>query len=119
MAKPSITVLMPVYNAERFLAEAIESVLQQTFTQFEFLIIDDGSTDSSPEIVRSYSDPRIRFLQNEQNLGITATLNKGIELAQADLIARMDADDICYPDRLQKQMEFVAAHPDGALFTNV
>lgn len=117
MRKPAITVLMPVYNAEKFLAEAIDSILRQAFTDFEFLIIDDGSSDNSVRIVRSYADARIRFLQNEKNLGITATLNKGIAQASADLIARMDADDISYPDRLQKQYEFIMAHPEGVLFS--
>lgn len=114
---PKLSVLMPVYNAEKFLAEAIESILTQTFTDFEFLIIDDGSTDSSLSIIRSYTDPRIRLVQNEQNLGISATLNKGIELAASDLIARMDADDISHPDRLEKQYYFSQNHPDGALYT--
>lgn len=118
MHKPRVTVLMPVYNAERFLAAAIDSVLQQTFKDFEFLILDDGSTDKSVAIIQSYSDPRIRFYQNERNLGISATLNKGIEMAAAAVIARMDADDLCYPDRLQKQWEYLQAHPDCAMVSS-
>lgn len=117
MHKPRITVLMPVYNAERFLAEAIESVLQQTFTDFEFLIIDDCSTDNSAALIQSYSDPRIRFYQNNTNLGIKETLNKGIQLSSADWIARLDSDDVCYPNRLQQQYDFMQAHPDGAFFS--
>jgi glycosyltransferase involved in cell wall biosynthesis len=113
---PQISVLMPVYNAERFLKEAIDSILWQTFTDFEFIIIDDCSTDSSPEILQSYTDPRIRLFRNEKNLGISATLNRGIELARAPLIARMDADDVSYPRRLQLQWEFACQHPDGALY---
>jgi glycosyltransferase involved in cell wall biosynthesis len=105
--QPLVTVLMPVYNAEAFLREAIESILQQTLTNFEFLIIDDGSTDNSVSIIKSYNDDRIRFVQNEQNCGISATLNLGIELATCELIARMDADDISYPERLQKQYDFI------------
>ncbi|MFD3000910.1 glycosyltransferase family 2 protein [Pontibacter toksunensis] len=112
---PQLTVLMPVYNAEKYLAEAIESILQQTFTDFEFLIIDDRSTDSSVAIIHSYSDPRIRFVQNEKNLGISPTLNKGIELAAAPVIARMDADDISYPARLEKQFAYMKAHPACAM----
>ncbi len=115
--KPLLTVLMPVYNAEKFLTEAIESVLNQTFEKFEFLIIDDGSTDNSINIIKSYADPRIRLCQNEKNSGISATLNRGIELAKTEWIARMDADDICYPTRLEKQYDFIMAHPDGALFS--
>lgn len=114
---PQITVLMPVYNAEKFLKDAIESILNQTFIDFEFLIIDDGSTDSSPEIIRSYKDKRIRFTQNEMNLGITATLNKGIEMASCELIARMDSDDISYPQRLQKQYDYLQQHTDCALLS--
>jgi glycosyltransferase involved in cell wall biosynthesis len=115
---PCITVLMPVYNADRYLREAMDSILNQTFGDFEFLIIDDGSTDSSAAIVQSYSDPRIRFVRNEKNLGITATLNKGIHLASCELIARMDADDISYPDRLAKQYHFFEKHPNCVLLSN-
>ncbi|MBC3539272.1 glycosyltransferase family 2 protein [Rufibacter sediminis] len=116
---PKITVLMPVYNSEKFLREAMDSILQQTFRDFEFLIIDDGSTDRSVEIIQSYTDPRISFYQNEQNLGISPTLNKGIHLAKADLIARMDADDLCYPTRLQRQFEYMQAHPDCAMVSSL
>lgn len=115
--QPLLTVLMPVYNAEAFLREAIDSILQQTLTQFEFLIIDDGSTDTSVSIIQSYNDPRIRFIQNEKNLGISATLNRGIEVATCELIARMDADDISYPERLQKQYDFFEANKDVALLS--
>lgn len=110
---------MPVYNSEKFLREAIGSILQQTFTDFEFLIIDDGSTDASVAIVQSYTDPRIRFYQNERNMGISPTLNKGIELAAAPYIARMDADDISYPDRLLQQYAYLQAHPDCAMVSSL
>ncbi len=113
----AITVLMPVYNAERFLTDAINSILNQTFADFEFLIIDDCSTDNSVNIIKSYNDSRIRFYQNGQNLGISPTLNKGIDLATTELIARMDSDDISHPERLQKQYYFILANPDGALFS--
>lgn len=112
-----VTVLMPVYNAQRFLGEAIESILNQTFRDFEFLIIDDGSTDSSVEVINSYQDSRIRLITNKENLGISATLNKGIELASAELIARMDADDISYPTRLEKQFNFFKLNSDFALLS--
>ncbi|MGI4789435.1 MAG: glycosyltransferase family 2 protein [Janthinobacterium lividum] len=111
-AAPRVTVLMPVYNAAAFLHEAIDSILSQTFTDFEFLIIDDGSTDNSAAIVRSYPDPRIRFIQNERNLKLTATLNRGLDLARGDYIARMDADDISLPERLARQVAFLDTHPD-------
>src|SRR5437867_1168505 len=114
---PVLTVLMPVYNASKHLREAIESILGQTFTDFEFLIIDDGSTDNSIEIIRSYNDPRIRFLVNEHNLGISATLNKGIELSSTELIARMDADDLSYPDRLQQQYDYFQQYPETVMLS--
>jgi hypothetical protein len=115
MEKALITVLMPVYNAEKFLKEAIESVLAQSFTAFEFLIIDDASTDASATIIQQYNDPRIRYLRNETNLGISRTLNRGIELATTEWIARMDADDISYSHRLEKQFRHCEAVPDCAL----
>ena len=104
ISDPLVTVLMPVFNAEKYLRLAIESVLNQSYSYFEFLIIDDGSTDQSAQIIRSYSDPRIRFLQNECNLGLVTTLNRGIESSQGQYLARMDADDISYPQRLEKQV---------------
>ena len=115
--KPIITVLMPVYNAEKYLREAIDSILAQTFEQFEFLIIDDGSTDSSIEIIRSYNDPRIRLVLNEENNGISYTLNRGIQLASTELIARMDADDISHPERLERQYAYVQRFPDCSLIS--
>jgi glycosyltransferase involved in cell wall biosynthesis len=118
MATPKVTVLLPVYNASLFLKEAIESVLAQTFTDFELLIINDGSTDRSEEIILSYSDSRIRYEKNETNLRLIATLNKGIDLAKGEFIARMDADDICMPSRLEKQVAYMDANPDvGVLGT--
>jgi len=115
---PEITVLMPVYNAEKYLREAIESILSQSFTDFEFLIIDDGSNDSSIEIINSYEDSRIRLVANKQNMGIGRTLNKGIELASSDLITRMDADDISLPDRLEKQYNYLTEHPECSMVSS-
>lgn len=117
MVAPRVTVLMPVYNAERFLHEAINSILEQSFKPFEFLIIDDGSTDRSAEIVESFRDPRIRFVRNSHNMGITSTLNKGIALASCELIARMDADDISHPQRLQKQFGYMKRNPNCAMLS--
>jgi len=108
---PKVTVLMPVYNAEKFLSEAIDSILKQSFADFEFIIINDGSTDKSRPIIESYPDSRIKLYDNENNLGIIATLNKGFKLAQGELIARMDADDISLPDRLKLQVDFFNTHP--------
>jgi glycosyltransferase involved in cell wall biosynthesis len=115
MINPVITVLMPVYNAEKFLREAINSVLDQSRSDFEFLIIDDGSTDSSAEIIRTYDDPRISFVQLQNNRGLIATLNAGLDMAKGTYIARMDADDICHRDRLAMQLEFMENHEEIAV----
>jgi len=112
---PEVTVLMAVYNGERYLREAIESILSQTFQDFEFLIINDGSTDRTREIVLSYADPRIRLVDNEGNLGQTRSLNRGLERAQGQFIARQDADDISEPERLARQVAFLEANPELAL----
>lgn len=112
---PKVTVLMPVYNAEKHLSKALESILNQTFTDFEFLIIDDCSTDSTPAILDRYADPRIVRHRNPRNLGIVDTLNRGLELAQGEYIARMDADDIAYPDRLRAQVEYLDRYPEVVL----
>jgi len=109
---PKVTVLMPVYNGERYLREAIDSILSQTFRDFEFLIINDASTDGSVQIINSYTDPRIRLVHNETNLGRCATPNKGLDLAKGEYLARMDCDDLCLPARLEKQVKFLNAHPD-------
>jgi len=102
---------MPVYSAERYLREAIDSILSQTFTDFEFLVIDDGSTDGSAAIISSYTDPRLRVIQNSCNLGLTATLNRGLDLAGGEYVARMDADDLSLPERLARQVAFLDANP--------
>jgi glycosyltransferase involved in cell wall biosynthesis len=112
---PLISVLMPAYNAEKYIGEAIESVLNQTFTDFELLIINDGSTDKTEEIIRSFNDKRIRYIKNETNLKLIATLNKGIDLAQGRYIARIDADDMCMPKRFEEQVDFLEKHPNYAL----
>lgn len=109
---PKVTVLMPVYNGEKYVGEAIESILGQTFKYFEFLIINDGSTDKSEEIIRSYKDPRIRLINNERNLGLADSLNIGLKEASGEYIARMDQDDISLPSRLAKQVTFLDQHPD-------
>ena len=103
---------MPVYNGSRYLGEAIKSILNQTFSDFEFLIIDDASTDDSVEIIKSYEDARIRLIENEKNFGLSATLNKGLDLAHGKYIARMDQDDLSLPNRLQKQVQYLEDHPN-------
>ena len=91
---PKVTVLMPVYNAAKFLRDAVGSILKQSFSDFEFLIIDDGSTDGSQSIISSYKDSRIKFVQNEKNFGVAKTLNRGLDLSRGEYIARMDAEGI-------------------------
>ena len=107
---PKISVVMPVYNGEKYLREAIESILSQTYTDFEFIIINDASSDSTEEIIKSYDDNRIVYLKNEQNLGVAGTLNRGLDTAKGEYIARMDADDISLPQRFEKQVEFMDKH---------
>jgi glycosyltransferase involved in cell wall biosynthesis len=110
-----VTVLMAVYNGEVYLRDAVDSILSQTYQDFEFLIINDGSTDATREIVLSYQDPRVRLVDNPNNLGLTRSLNRGLQLATGQLIARQDADDISEPDRLAQQVTFLDNHPDIAL----
>ncbi len=111
---PKISVLFPTYNTrEEYLREAIESVLRQTFADFEFIILDDCSPDPNVEaVVKSYADPRIRFYKNEQNMGISRTRNKLIELARGEYLAVMDHDDVSLPERFEKEAAYLDANPD-------
>jgi glycosyltransferase involved in cell wall biosynthesis len=112
MAMNKISVLMPVYNGATYLHEAVSSILAQNFANFEFLIIDDGSTDQSVAIIQSYSDQRIHLVRNEVHRGFIFSLNLGLELIQAEYMARMDCDDISLPERLQKQVAILDRHPE-------
>jgi len=112
---PRIAVVLPVYNGERYLAEAIQSVLKQTFTDFELVVIDDGSTDGTAEILEGFRDPRLRVIRFPQNRGLVTALNTGVRESRSDLIARMDADDICVPQRFERQVAFLDAHPEVAV----
>ena len=112
---PRVSVLMSVQDGERYLRAAIESILDQTFANFEFLILDDASSDASRAIIASCDDPRIRLIENERNLGLTRSLNRGIRLSRGAYIARMDADDLSLPDRLQRQVDFLDADPQCAV----
>ena len=107
----SISVIMPVYNAEKFVSDAIKSILSQSFTDFEFIIIDDGSTDHSWDVVQSFSDNRMITVRNENNRGTYPTRNLGMKMAKGKYIAVMDADDIAMPDRLMKQYDYMERHP--------
>ncbi len=110
-----ISVIMPVYNGEKYLREAIDSILSQTYSDFEFIIINDCSTDSTEEIILSYSDNRIVYIKNEKNMGVAATLNRGLDIAKGEYIARMDADDISLPKRFEKQIGFMEKHKNVAV----
>lgn len=109
MIRPRVTVLMSVYNGRAYLAEAVQSILDQTFSDFEFLIIDDGSTEPVEEVVSTFSDPRIRFVSQE-NIGLTRALNRGLALGRGELVARMDADDLSVPTRLESQVGEMATN---------
>lgn len=117
---PRVSVITAVRNCERHLSDALESILGQTLTDFEFLIIDDASDDGTPDILAGFAerDARIRLIRNETNLGPYPSANKALELARAPLIARMDGDDVSEPDRLQKQVAFLDRHPDHILVSS-
>jgi glycosyltransferase involved in cell wall biosynthesis len=120
MNTPRISVIFPAYNAEAYIAEAIESILNQTFTDFELIILNDGSTDSTPDIIKKYadSDRRIVFVDNKKNRGLIAVLNQGLDMARGEYIARMDSDDISLPARFEKQVAYLDQNPDvGVLGT--
>ena len=102
---PAISVILPVYNGEAYLRQAIDSILSQSFADFEFIIVDDGSTDRSSEIIQSYSDPRIHAIRNSKNLGLVGALNVGIAQARGKYIARQDQDDISKQSRLELQFQ--------------
>jgi glycosyltransferase involved in cell wall biosynthesis len=112
MESPRVTVLMPGYNGEKYLNDSIESILKQTYTDFELLIIDDASEDNSKKIINSYNDNRIKLISNNVNLGLIKSLNNGLKLARGEYIARMDTDDISHPERLERQVKYLDEHPD-------
>lgn len=112
---PKITVLLPVYNCELYIKEAVDSILCQTFDDFELLIIDDASTDKTIHIIKTYSDERIKLIEKTINKGLTDSLNLGIQLAQGKYIARMDGDDVSVKIRFEKQVAFLELNPDVVL----
>lgn len=125
MKNPKISIIMSVYNgmtlgpqsktgtaSSAYLKEAVESILNQTYKNFEFIIVDDASTDKTWDYLKSLKDKRVRLLRNKQNLGLAASLNKALRLAQGDYVARMDADDISLPNRFEEQVEFLQRHPE-------
>ena len=109
---PTISVVMSVHNGGPFLREAVESILGQTYADFEFIVVDDASTDATPQVLDAYSDPRLIRLTNKQNLGLTASLNTALHVARAVYVARMDADDVSELTRFQTQLTFLREHPE-------
>ena len=107
-----VTVFIPVYNAEKYLKDTIDSILNQTFKDFELLLINDGSTDKSVEIIESFNDKRIRLVHNEKNMGLPFTRNRALEIINSEYIALMDSDDISHKDRLKEQVEFLDINRD-------
>ena len=112
---PKISVIMPVYNAEKYIREAIESILNQTFEDFEFIIINDGSTDFTKSIIESYKDSRIKIINHEINQGVYISRNEGLKIARGEFIANFDSDDISMKNRLEKQLSFTMKYPDIAV----
>jgi glycosyltransferase involved in cell wall biosynthesis len=112
---PKVSVFMPVYNAGSYLNAAIDSILNQSFKDFEFVIVNDGSTDQSESVILSYNDPRIRLVNNPKNLGLIASLNVGLEICNGEYIVRMDQDDISLPDRIALQVSFMDQNPEIGL----
>ncbi len=112
MQKPLVSVLLPVFNAEHFLEETIKSIFDQSFQKFELIIINDGSTDNTHLIVNSFNDKRIIYLNNCENKGIVFCLNQGLKTASCNFIARIDGDDICHPERIEKQYNFLLKNPN-------
>lgn len=115
--RPLVSVLMPVYNAERYLEEALRSVLEQSYAELEVVLVNDGSTDRSQAIIESFDDPRIRLL-NKSNSGITKTLNYGLARCRGELVARMDADDICAPERIEKEVRLLRQRDADIVWSN-
>jgi len=112
---PKVSVIMAVKDGSKYLRQAIDSVLNQTYSDYEFIIIDDDSKDETKNIIQNYLDPRLRPIQNRRHLGLTASLNQGLILAQGEYIARMDADDISLPERLETQVHYLDCHPEIAV----
>ena len=109
---PLVSVILPVYNAENTIAEAIKSIIDQTYSNWELIIINDGSSDKTEDIILSFTDNRIKYYKNHGNKQLIYTLNRGLSLATGTFIARMDADDICLPSRFEKQVNLMIKHPD-------
>lgn len=112
MPNPRVSILMPVYNVAPYLREAVDSILSQTYTDFELIVLDDGSTDGSSQILEIYTDPRIIRYRGERNVGLANILNVGLQMARGEFIARMDSDDLSLPTRLSVQVAYLDAHSE-------
>ena len=112
---PELSIIMSVYNSEDTIQAAVRSILDQTFTDFEFIIVDDGCSDQTIPLINELTDPRIKLITNDVNIGLTRSLNKAIAASAGRYIARQDADDVSLPGRLEKQVEFLNTHPDVTL----
>lgn len=112
MKSPMITALMTTFNSSDYVCQAINSVLAQTYQNFQLLIVDDASTDSTCQLIENYRDPRIRLIRQSKNLGVGATLANAFQYIDSPYIAKIDSDDICAPDRFDKQLAFMLAHPE-------
>ncbi len=112
---PKVSVVMSVYNDEKFVGQSIQGVLNSTFKDFEFIICNDCSTDNTEEVIKSFKDERIVYVKNEINLKAAGGANRGLSLAKGEYVMRIDSDDITMPDRMQKQVDFLDSHPDVAL----
>ena len=110
--KIKISVILPAYNAEKTIGEAIQSIIEQTYKEWELLVINDGSTDGTKSVILSFDDPRIKYIENDGNKKLIYTLNRGLELATGKYIARMDADDISLPERFENQLEYMESHSE-------
>jgi len=111
---PKVSVVTSVYNGEKYIEECVQSILNQSFKDFEFILLDNGSTDGTAKFLDQINDPRVRVVHQE-NLGIPQSLNKGVQLARGELVARLDADDVSYPHRLEHQVQFMDANKDHVL----
>lgn len=112
MSKLSLSIIIPAFNAERYISQSIQSVLNQTYNNFELIIINDGSTDNTRVIIESFDDERIKYFENEKNQGIVYSRNKGLRIAKGDYIGMLDADDIAYPEKFETQINFLEKNGD-------
>ena len=109
---PPVTIALAVFNGADTVRLAIESILQQSYSNFEFIIIDDGSMDDTLQVVKSFDDPRIRLVEGKNNMGLSSRLNQAVDMANGHYFSRMDSDDISYPERIEKQLDYLQRHPD-------